>query len=86
MEIRLRVHDRQSVALVILPGDLVIAEDLAGRPDLAVGRHSVLVRDVIIVAENAVLLEPRFQKKWYSSSLMPLSMRYSNMSESTRLP
>ena len=57
-EVGLGVHHRQAVAVVILPRDLGIAERLAGRDGMAVGEHAVLVELVIIVAEDAVLLEP----------------------------
>ena len=57
-EVRFRVHDRQAVAVVILPGDLGVAEDLPRRRRVPVLEHAMLVGPVIVVAEDAVLLQP----------------------------
>ena len=57
-QVGLGVHHRQPVAVVILPRDLGVAEGLAGRDGVAVGEHAMLVELVIIVAEDAVLLQP----------------------------
>src|SRR5258705_9450175 len=51
------VHHRQAVAVVILPRDLGITERLARSDGVAVGEHAMFVQLVIVVAENAVLLE-----------------------------
>ena len=40
-----------------MPRDLGVTEDLAGRGGVPVGEHAMLVGLVIIVAEDAVLLE-----------------------------
>ena len=83
-QVGLGVHHRKPVAVVILPGDLGVAEGLAGSDGVAVGEHAMLVELVIIVAENAVLLQPvlkepliflaghaAIQQNWY----IPLSTR-----------
>ena len=57
-EVGLGVHHRQAIAVVILPRDLGVAEGLAGSDSVAVGEYAVLVELVIIVAEDAVLLQP----------------------------
>src|SRR5215213_1952306 len=56
-EVRLRVHNRQLVALVVLPRDLAIAEYLARGAGRAVCCHSVLVGNVVVVPHHAVLPE-----------------------------
>ena len=56
------MHDREAVAVVILARDLGVAEGLAGRDRVAVGEHAVLVELVIIVAEDAVLLQPMLEE------------------------
>src|SRR3954452_25404759 len=56
-EVRLRVHDRQLVALVVLPRDLTIAEHLARGAGRAVWCHSVLIFDVVVAPHHAVLPE-----------------------------
>src|SRR4051794_38915780 len=48
-EVRLGVHHRQLVALVVLLRDLGIAEHLTGSTRAAIGRHPMLISDVIVV-------------------------------------
>ena len=55
-EVGLRVHHGQTVAREVLMRDHVIAEDLARWRDAAVVMHQVFVRDVVVVAHDAVRL------------------------------
>ena len=66
------MHDRQLVTIVVLPGDLVVAEHVSGRLVKPVRRDPVLVGDVIVVSHDAVVTERRTaRKKWYSSRAIP---------------
>ena len=58
-QVGLRVHHRQPVAVVVLAGDLVVAEDVAGGRGMTVGPHPVLVGDVVVVAHDAVVAQRR---------------------------
>ena len=85
-QVRLGVHHRQSVAVVILTRDLGVTEGLAGSDGVPVREHAVLVELVIIVSEDAVLLQPVVEKPFIFLRVMPLSSRYSYMPLSTRRP
>ena len=53
---------------------------------MALGVHQVLVGDVEVIAHDAVVAQVAVQEEWYSSRVMPLSIRNSYISESTRWP
>src|SRR5829696_6355512 len=54
-QVRLRVHDRQFIAVVVLPRDLTIPEHLARRACAAVYCYPMLICDVVVVPHDAVL-------------------------------
>ena len=56
-EVRLRMHDRQAVALVVRACDRAIAEDLARRSADFRRHEQLLVRNVIVVPYDKVLGE-----------------------------
>ena len=56
------MHHRQVVAVIILVGDHIIAENLARPRYLAVFMDNVFIRHIVIVAENAVGFDLVVQK------------------------
>ena len=62
-KIGLSMHHRQFVAIVVLIGEFVVAEHLAGRPGRAIISHAVLVGDVVVVAHDAVVLPVVLEEK-----------------------
>jgi hypothetical protein len=57
------VHDRELIPVVVLRGDLIVAEDLAGRIGAGVVSHPVLIRDVVVVAHDAAVLHVVLEKE-----------------------
>src|SRR3546814_9302308 len=55
LEVGLRMHDWQTVAAIILTGDLAITENLTGSPGAAVRMDPMFIGPVIVVTKNAVL-------------------------------
>src|SRR5690349_4304984 len=56
-QVRLCVHHRQAVAIVILARDLGVTKRLPRRDRVPVSENTVLVQLIIIVTQDAVLLE-----------------------------
>src|SRR3546814_754604 len=57
LEVGLRMHDWQTVAAIILTGDLAITENLTGSPGAAVRMDPMFIGPVIVVTKNTVLFQ-----------------------------